>query len=193
MKRTSWIALMIALFFAIGLTAQAQQLYGVVTTPNGASTDVVVGADIRVFNGIFDQTTTTNAQGEFFMTVPQGTYEVTTSAPGFTPYTMDLSMPGVDKRIVHSLVPGQSPSAWDFCGIVTETNGNGPVLPGVLVEIIEAGVSTTTDSRGNFCIMDVPANNDYHVRFSKPGYVTQIMDLMLDNNKSIVFSLNPAN
>ncbi len=84
--------------------AQTHTFSGTVTTPDGLSNEFVGGASIVVEPG--GHTATTDEDGKFSMQLQGGTYTVTTSAPGYGGYTMDLVL-GDSKHVVLSLAPVQ--------------------------------------------------------------------------------------
>ncbi len=107
MKKTPWIPFAIVLLgvtLASSASAQTLTFSGTVTTPDGSSNEYVSGASIVVNPG--DHTATTDSLGKFSMELESGTYTVTTSAPGYTSYTMDLNM-DQSKHVVLSLAPNE--------------------------------------------------------------------------------------
>ncbi len=142
----------------------------------------------------------TGATGRFIFPGPlsPGHHTLTVTATGYQTVTLDLTMPDGDKHVVIGLNPSNvppPPPPFTVCGTVTSANGDGPVLSGVTVEILQSGSivhTTSTDMDGEFCAAPLAAGN-YQVRYSKAGYQTQTTDLLLDRNRQIVASLIPAN
>lgn len=83
-------------------SAQTHTFSGTVTTPDGLSNEFVGGASIVVEPG--GHTATTDEDGKFSMQLQEGTYTVTTSASGYTGYTMDLVL-AESKHVVLSMAP----------------------------------------------------------------------------------------
>lgn len=160
-------------------------LSGVVADHTGAP---IAGASVMLDD---NELVTADAAGAFRFPRPLtvGYHRLTVSAPGFQTSMPDLLMPDADKHVVIGLNP-----VYTICGTVTDGDGNGPPLSGVLVEMIREGSvvwSATTDAQGRFC--SVPAEpGNYQIRLSRSGYQTLLMDLRLDANKQVVTSLTPS-
>lgn len=171
-----------------------RQLSGAVINELG---NPIAGATVMLDNNPAT-TATTNAQGQFVFAqlVSQGYHAVTASATGYQTAMFDLSMPNADKHVVLGLSPAGPPpnGPYTICGTVTSTDGNGPVLSGVTVDILQSGniiQTTATNEQGKFCSAPLEAGS-YQVRFTKPGYQIQTMDLTLNSDKQIVASLVPS-
>jgi len=159
----------------------------------------VVGANVMLDgNGSLVVTTDTNGRFVFAGHMAPGHHTLTVSASGFHTATFDLTMPDENKHVVLGLIPSNVPPPsppFTVCATVTSTNGDGPVLSGVTVEIIQLESvvhETVTDAQGKVCSGALPAGS-YQVRFSKLGYQTLTADLALNANKQIVVSLTPSN
>src|SRR5512145_141367 len=85
------IGLCIALFLALPSEVQGQTLYGsIVGNVKDASDAAIVGATVKIVNKNTNearQTTTTEAGGYTFPTLPAGSYDVTVSMAGFKTFT----------------------------------------------------------------------------------------------------------
>lgn len=213
MKRTSLMLGIVVCFFMLGIQAWAQPqthpFCGIVTTPNGSSNVGIPNASVLLNppppsgpNPIM-----TDANGEFCTNLTPGTYSVTVSVDTCDGYQTDLVMPDTNKYVVFSLqcppIDPPEDSTFTFCGTVTAIDMPGPPLDSVLVEILIPNTSIvlyykytypTGDSAyptGKFCFYGVPYGT-YQVRFSRPGYQTLVMDLILHNDKFVVISILPA-
>lgn len=211
MKRTSLMLWMVACFFMLGLQAwgQPNPFCGIVTDPDGSS-NVGIPNALVLLNPpppAGPNPMMTDAAGRFCTSLTPGTYSLTVSAEGCSSYQTDLVMPAAPKDIVLSLqCPADTADTNDgysnFCGCVTAIEMPGPPLDSVLCEILIPNTSIVLDSTythpssdgiyvtGKFCFYWIP-NGIYQVRFSRPGYITQVMDLTLYNNKFVVISLLP--
>lgn len=173
-----------------------RSLSGVVV---GSFDSAVAGATITL-DGDGSLVVTTDTNGRFIFAGPlaPGQHTLTVSASGFHTATFDLTMPDENKHVVLGLIPSNvlpPPPPFTFCATVTSTNGDGPVLSGVTVEIIQSGNvvhETVTDVQGTVC-SDTLQSGNYQVRFSKPGYQTLTADLLLNANRQVVVSLIPSN
>lgn len=161
----------------------------IVTTPDGLSNTPVVGALVEIGPGGYSGTT--NDAGIVDFNIPGGMYSVTTSAPGYTNYTMDLTL-DVDKQVVHSLEPlvGESPAPlYDLTGIVTDPDGfSNTGIPGVTLTAEPGGFVVVTDANGRFGFMDLPAGV-YSLSLSKPGFKSYVLDLRMEGDKFVVLSM----
>lgn len=164
----------------------------IVTTPDGLSNTPVVGALVEIGPGGYSGTT--NDAGIVDFNIPGGFYSVTTSAPGYTNYSMDLTL-DVDKQVVHSLQPivEESPvPLYDLTGIVTDPNGfSNTGIPGVVLTAEPGGHVAVTDANGRFGFMNLPTGV-YTLTLTKPGFSAPQMDLRMDGDKFVVLSMTPG-
>lgn len=70
----------------------------------------------------------------------------------------------------------------NFRGTVTDS-ATGEALAYANVFIKENGVGTSTDKRGNFLIIGLPANQTYNVTFSYIGYNTKVLKVEINPGK----------
>jgi protocatechuate 3,4-dioxygenase beta subunit len=116
-------------------------------------------------------TTTTKANGTYRLEgLPNGTYNVTASAPRHTSVTRTgiVVRPGQETTGVDFQLPGEPGT---IAGQVVDAQTNQGIA-GALVEVISAGTtiaSATTDAQGNFVIPNVPVGV-YTVQASAPNY-----------------------
>lgn len=179
----------------VGPQSTTRSLSGVVV---GSADSPVAGATLTL-DGDGSLVVTTDTSGRFIFSesLAPGYHTLTVGASGFHTATFDLTMPDENKQVVLGLIPSNVPPPappFTVCATVTATNGGGPLLSGVTVEIIQSEnvvQETVTDVRGTGC-SDVLQAGSYQVRFSKPGYQTLTTDLELNTNKQIVVSLIPS-
>ena len=116
-------------------------------------------------------TTTTKADGSYRLEgLPNGTYNVTASAPRHTSVTRTgiVVRPGQETTGVDFQLPGEPGT---IAGQVVDAQTNQGIA-GALVEVISADTtiaSATTDAQGNFVIPNVPVGV-YTVQASAPNY-----------------------
>jgi len=70
----------------------------------------------------------------------------------------------------------------NFRGTVADS-ATGEALAYANVFIKESGVGTSTDKRGNFLIIGLPANQTYNVTFSYIGYNTKVLKVKINQGK----------
>lgn len=115
--------------------------------------------------------TTTKADGSYRLEgLPNGTYDVTASAPRHTSVTKTgvVVRSGQETTGVDFQLPGEPGT---IAGQVVDAQTNQGIV-GALVEVISDGTtiaSTNTDAQGNFTIPNVPTGT-YTVRASAPNY-----------------------
>jgi hypothetical protein len=151
-------------------TAAEANLAGTITNPDG---EPVANAHITILGT--DLNTYSNDQGTYqFSYVVPGTYTVTYSAFGYVTDLMTLDVFGqVTQDVVLEYLPTGTVE-----GTVLD-NDNNPVAD---VSIQISGYDAyagTSDANGSFTIQDVYYDDNYVVAFSKNGYETEIIDLVV--------------
>jgi len=161
--------------------------------PSGTNSFFVVSSDSGV--NISNPTITANGQQfqsvtaflAYAQTLPNGTLQVSVSAPGYETMTTDLNIPN-NLSITFNLVPitkshdctrhPTSSSGYLLCGYVIDENRN--ALSGVQVSsTIFTSVSTTTGTDGYYEVEFLPQMNHYGCNdkitflYSKSGYKTK--------------------
>lgn len=112
----------------------------------------------------------TDASGNYEITdIPVGTYTIRASHPDYE--TLQMSMELVSGE--NSLGIALKRLTATLSGIVTDAD-TGYALNGVLVEVVEAGLSSHTNSSGNYEIANIPLGT-YSIRFSHPDYETLVI------------------
>jgi C1A family cysteine protease len=148
------------------LTQQAQPVtYAVTGTvkSNSSTGSTIAGASIS-FAG---KTTTTAGNGTFSITgVAAGTYALAISAPGYAPYTSNITL-NANQTIVAALTP----ASYTLTGTIRNGSPTGPGLAGATVAV--AGKSATTANDGTFSITGI-GGGTYTMVVSKTGYVSAI-------------------
>jgi hypothetical protein len=111
--------------------------------------------------------TTVDSTGKFTFTgMPNGTYTVRPSKPGyvFSPTQQIVTVNGANVTGINFTVLPQ-PTSWSISGTISPASQGG----GTVLTIPGALVSTTADSTGQFSFAGMP-NGTYTVRPSKAGY-----------------------
>lgn len=192
MKKILWIPFALCLL-GLSATAAHAQTYtfsGTVTTPDGLSNEFVSGASIVVEPG--NHTATTDGDGKFSMPLQAGTYTVTTSASGYTGYTMDLKMDDT-KHVVLSIAPssGLESARLSLGGRVVAAGGSSAGIKGAAVQVMPGNYTATTGADGAFALPNL-GRGTYQVSASAPGYQTATVDVDFSSSKQIVLSLQPG-
>jgi Zn-dependent metalloprotease len=135
---------------------------------------------------IAGKTATTSSTGTFSITgIPAGTHTLTIAKTGYGTYTdSNYAVTSDQSGLKFYLAPLNSVS-----GTVRAGSSTGPLLTGATVSI--AGQTTTTSSRGAFCINGIPSGT-YTVSIAKSGYKTLTTTLTVSYNKVVSFYLVPA-
>lgn len=154
---------------------------GTVTDADGAP---IQGASVA-FDGEFDRTVTTNADGQYSAVVTGGDYTVTASAYGYASESVELSIPRTQPVTQDfSLEEAQSVP---ITGTVTDGSGQGwPLYAKVNVE--GDAPDTYTDPATGEYEVNVPAGTDYSITFEPvyPGYETVTEEVSTDDSGATV-------
>ena len=137
--------------------------------------------------------TTVDSSGHFTFTgIPNGTYTVTPSKPGyiFSPTEQTVTINGANVTGINfTVLP--VPTTWSISGTISPpSSGSGTVLsiPGALI-------STTADSSGHFGFANMP-NGLYTVRPSKAGYtfspIQRSVTINGGNVSGVDFTIQPV-
>jgi len=110
--------------------------------------------------------------------VPPGTYSVTPTQAGLTfrPRSLPVTIPPSGFGLSFTAF-----TAFAISGRITAYTNNGPVLVGVTVSA--GGVTTTTDTNGNYVLNGVPSDADsVTAQFSNYGFESNPRSVNLTNN-----------
>jgi len=107
-----------------------------------------------------------------FEAIPEGTYGITFSKPGYQDQTISNVQVNVDQDVNLDVAMVQIDGAGSLT--VAVRSNLGVILPGVLVEIVDTEFSSTTVA--GICIFSEIPSGMYTVKASKIGYTTQYID-----------------
>lgn len=160
-----------------------------------SSSGPIAGAQVSVMGAAnlpFMVDGKTDANGDFSIQVPPGTYIVRASAAGFlAEYFDDVSMPAQATRFVtdparpvYDHIDFELGSGGSIAGVVTDGNGN-PLADVVMAAWVNSRPATnaagthfatvSTDANGGY-IFDALAPGDYIVRATAAGYIPEYYD-----------------
>jgi|GEM_PF-4917638 len=160
-------------------------LTGTVTGPNGnpvsGTTVEAVDSSYRNFNS-----TTTDAQGQYSMTVPRGTYEVSTSSAS---YANDVRAAVTVTGNQATTVDLQLAQAASVDGTVTKANGDAIQGATVVAEGDGSPVYTTTDASGDYQLAVTP-DQEYRVAVWAQGRsaTPQTVNVSAGNTDTVDFT-----
>lgn len=144
------------------LTPNPSSVSGKITTTSGAATD---GVKIEVF-GV--TSTTSDLNGLYTLSLPEGTHEISVSKSGFIPpVSQTLSLEPGDK--LTGINFELSPNAGVISGKISSS---GVALSGALVKAISGGTElvTNSDINGNYSFNIQP--NTWNISVSKSGFIS---------------------
>ena len=131
-------------------------------------------------------TATTDGDGRYlFGRLPDGTYTVSFSAPGYLAHTAAAPVKLVKHHPVFGVDALLHPAA-SIAGAVTALDGT--PIAGATIEVRDesgAGATATSDAGGNYLVGSLAAGN-YVVQFSAPGYIDQSVPAVLHMGKQLV-------
>ncbi|HKS59982.1 MAG TPA: carboxypeptidase regulatory-like domain-containing protein [Thermoplasmata archaeon] len=148
------------------LTLATYPLSGKVTFGNNGSP--APGIEIRIKPGYSAQT---NSSGEFTVLVPNGSYQVSASYPGWHSIAQPSTISGKGASVTLELTRQK----YQVTGVVLMPNSS--PCPGVVVSVPTVPVSALTDINGtyNFSV----ANGSYSVQVSRPGILPLNLSLVV--------------
>lgn len=142
------------------------------------SGEPVADANVSIYtmDGELVAAVLTNGSGYFKVGLDPGTYRVVVERFGYVQY----------ETVVNVVILNGT-----LAGAVLDEESGEPIA-GAVVEVLEAGVTATTDSRGGFSISLLPGR--YHVRVSASGYypVTEVVDVEENETTIADFRLYPS-
>ncbi|MGB9586964.1 MAG: carboxypeptidase regulatory-like domain-containing protein, partial [Armatimonadota bacterium] len=146
---------------------------------------------VLVSTNIGGYSTTTTSGGNYSMSVPPGTYNLTASKSGYQSQTQNniVVTSGNNTTVNFTLSPV---SYGTISGVVRDTNGT--TLGGATVSTSTGGYSTTSASNGTFTLSNVLAGT-YSVTASKSGYNSQTQNniaVAAGQTTTCNFNLPPA-
>lgn len=139
------------------------------------STAPAAGATVYA-NGTQSLSTTTNSVGAYSFSLDNGTYNLTATASGYPPASMNFQLIGQSATNV-SLFLGSAGNATSYSttyaatGRVTNNSGN--PIPTATVSYVLSGVTNSVGVNANgYFTIDLP-NGTYTLTIAAPGYVSQ--------------------
>ncbi|GAK10832.1 carboxypeptidase regulatory-like domain-containing protein [Geomicrobium sp. JCM 19039] len=126
----------------------------------------------------------TRANGEFFIALPEGTYTLHLSAFGHRDVTYEQSIE--NGNVIEQVFEMEVDQSGQLIG---EILGAGEPLEGVVVDVINSGVTTSTGEDGTFAVT-LPEGN-YDIRFYKEGFqpVTEQVTITEGEETSVQINL----
>jgi hypothetical protein len=153
-----------------GGTAAGDFYLSPISGPGSITGSVIDGEDGSPIEGVMvsdgARTATTDTSGEYNIAdVPEGSYEVTASKPGYESSSLTVNVVSytavaADFYLNQIIVPGS------ITGMVTDANDGTPMAGAA---VTAGSRTTTTDASGEYTMADVPAGS-YEVTASKEGY-----------------------
>lgn len=133
-------------------------------------------------NVVTESTTSEDGTVNFENVAPGTNYSVIAEKGGVTGSANSLRVSGTEKTLAQIILKGQGGG-----GILSGTvkvSGTGRPAPGALVEVINAKLSATTDTNGQFTIKSVPAGQQ-KIRISCNGFTDLSCDVAVKDGGSV--------
>jgi len=156
---------------------------------SSASGAAIANASVNATTLATSLNAATNASGGFSFSLPNGTYEMMVSAPGFLPRSTNLTVAGAPIDLGNISL---QPRTYRVDGSVVSSDLS-LAIPNATVNVSTDPAPTrgTTNASGEFTI-EVPPGS-YRVTVSATGYVTANESLLVGSpNVSVVYTLVPV-
>jgi subtilisin family serine protease len=155
------------------------------TVTNASNGTPIAGATVQAV-GPSTRTATTDAGGNYSLTLPVGSYSVTASSFGFVSQTVSVTI--TEGQTVTQNFALQPAPSFTVSGHVRDADG--AAVSGATVEILGTPIPpATTDAQGAYSFASVPAG-EYDIRASAGGCNDpQTQHLVVDGNETLDFTL----
>lgn len=157
---------------------------------DGTTSQAIPGAEI-----LFEDTATNwqltmlaDANGDFGRGLPGGMYDITGQAYGYLPGTAAGVAITTGLTVTQDLVLNPAP-VWTVSGQVTETGTSEPLSASII--FVDTPVTAGTDAATGVYTAAVPQGT-WWVRAESPGHRTEVVQVTLDQDLSLDFSLEPV-
>lgn len=128
------------------------------------------------------QAGTSNANGDFDITLAPGSYALRLAQPGYDIVTGTFVITAAAVTDVGSIRLVAQRQSSVISGRVTDT-ANGKAIAGALVEVV-GGASTKTGTDGNYTLSDL-AGTSFNLRASAQGFLTQAWQIQVERPTAI--------